>query len=54
MNYDIPETVLDNIIDEINKAIDIPFLNEKQERLLFAFILSVIIGAFLKSQKRTS
>lgn len=51
METTLPDEVIEMIIEQINAAIDLPFLNEKQERMLFSFVLSVVIGAFLKKQK---
>lgn len=51
MEVKVPQELIDRIIDEINAALDIPFLNEKQERYLLALVLSVLIETLLKLKK---
>lgn len=48
MEEKIPQEIIDGIIDKINEAIDIPFLNEKQEKMLFTLVLSVLIETILR------
>ena len=51
METKVPQDLIDKIIDEINAAIDIPFLNEKQERFLLSLVLSIILETLLKLKK---
>ena len=51
MEKNITPEVLDAIVEQINSLINIPFLNEEQERILFKLILSILIDAFLKRLK---
>lgn len=39
---------IDYIVEKINAKVNIPFLNEEQERIVIRAILMLIIGAFPK------
>lgn len=51
MNDKLPDEVVTEIVDLINRKLDIPFLNEKQEEALFKLLLSVIIETLWKLKK---
>lgn len=51
METKIPQELIDRIIDEINAVLDIPFLNEKQERFLLSLVLSILLETLLKLKK---
>ena len=44
----IEPSLLDEIADQINKIINIPFLNEKQELHLIVFILKMLTSLLEK------
>ena len=46
----IPSAVLDEIVEILNRKIDIPILSEAHERALFRLILSVALESFLRVQ----
>lgn len=48
MEKKLSPEVIDAIVDQINKMVNLPFLNEEQERALFHLIISVLIDAFIK------
>lgn len=48
MEKKIPPEIIDAIVEQINEMVNIPFLNEEQERMLFKLILSILIETFLK------
>lgn len=52
MEEKIPQEIIDAIIDKINEAIDIPFINEKQEKMLFTLVLSVLIESILRLKNK--
>lgn len=51
MNDKLPDEVVSEIVELINRKLDIPFLNEKQEEALFKLLLSVIIETLWKLKK---
>lgn len=51
MDKKLSPEVIDAIVEKINELVNIPFLNEEQERILFTLIISVIIEAFLKPKR---
>jgi hypothetical protein len=42
MNKELPQDLLDEIAEKINEVINIPFMSESQEKLLFVFLLRLI------------
>ena len=51
MNDKLPDEVVTEIVELINRKLDIPFLNEKQEEALLKLLLSVIIETLWKLKK---
>lgn len=46
------ELDLDSIIDKLNGLIDLPFLSEKSERVIIAFVLELLLS-MLQVVKKT-
>ena len=46
----IPSAVLDEIVEILNRKVDIPILSEAHERALFRLILSVALESLLRVQ----
>lgn len=46
----IPSAVLDEIVEILNRKVDIPILSEANERALFRLILSVALESLLRVQ----
>ena len=44
----IPSAVLDEIVEILNRKIDIPILSESHERAIFRLILSVALESLLR------
>lgn len=48
MNEKLSPDIIDAIVTKMNDIINIPFLNEEQERIVFKLILTILIESFLK------
>ena len=47
-NHELSQEQLDAIADTINAAINIPFLNEAQEKMLLKLLLSILLDKLSK------
>lgn len=51
----IDESTIDQICDFINSKINLPLLNETQERILFRAAITMMLSFFLvRAQKKTA
>lgn len=53
MFKDVDPSLLEEIANQLNKLINVPLLNEAQERRLIIFVLSILLDKLLEIEKKS-